>query len=528
MADELFQPEMDNTSLEQNGRPKEDLTGRDQLVRNVIFNWAAYFVFIVAGFIMPRMIDRRLGQELLGIWDFAWSLVSYFKLVKLGIGSSVNRYIAKFRAADDTIGMNRIASSAGCILGIAGLIVFALTITVSKLLPQLFGDKLGENVYIAQWVVFFIGATLSVQVALSPFNGLMTGFHRWGLHNLIQSGWYIVTVAAMIVALLKDGGLRSLAIITFIGQTLESLTRAAFAYRICEGLRINPFFVKWRTVKKLFVFGGKTLIPGISNMLLNQTTSILVVAYLGPAVLALYARPRSLVLHVSTLVSKMSMTLTPTVSSMQSTNNLKGIRDLLIKSVRYSFYIVLPIVLVLVIFGDAVMQFWMGERYANGLIPAILALGYLVVLANRPMQNILVGLNAHGRAGIAKFVASICSAGLTIMVLGYLKWGIAGVAVAVTLPLTIINVFYLPYLVCGQVGLGVRRYFLSVAVGPAVHILPFAICLVVGRIVFSDAPLTGLLWGGSVGSVILAILYWRYVLPERIRVRACKAIFAGS
>ncbi|MHC5062326.1 MAG: hypothetical protein ACYTFK_14830, partial [Planctomycetota bacterium] len=61
------------SELERAEKPKEDLTGRDRLVSNVIFNWAAYSVFIVAGFIMPRLIDRRLGQELLGIWDFAWS-----------------------------------------------------------------------------------------------------------------------------------------------------------------------------------------------------------------------------------------------------------------------------------------------------------------------------------------------------------------------------------------------------------------------------------------------------------------------
>ena len=61
---------------EQVGKHNEDLTGRDRLVSNVLFSWGGNFVFIIAGFIMPRMIDRRLGQELLGIWDFAWSLVN--------------------------------------------------------------------------------------------------------------------------------------------------------------------------------------------------------------------------------------------------------------------------------------------------------------------------------------------------------------------------------------------------------------------------------------------------------------------
>lgn len=98
----------------------EDLTGRERMVSNVIFSWGAHSVFIIAGFIMPRMIDRRLGQELLGIWDFSWSLVSYFQLVQAGIASSVNRYVARYRAAGDMLGVNRVVSSATCILCIGG------------------------------------------------------------------------------------------------------------------------------------------------------------------------------------------------------------------------------------------------------------------------------------------------------------------------------------------------------------------------------------------------------------------------
>jgi O-antigen/teichoic acid export membrane protein len=516
---------LDQPSIpEQDGEPVEDTTGRDRLVRNVIFNWAAHFVFIVAGFIMPRMIDRRLGQELLGIWDFAWSLVTYFGLVQLGVGSSVNRYVAKHRAARDTVGMNQIISSATCILFAAGLLVLGLTVSVSLLLPGLFGARLGEHIHEAQWVVLFIGASLSVQMVFGSFHGLLTGYHRWGLHNLIKSGWHVIRVAGMIVALLKGGGLRSLAVVTFAGQVLEDATRVMLAYRVCGGLRLRPSLVRWKTVRKLFVFGGKTLIPSVSNLLINQTTNILIVAYLGPAALALYARPRSLVLHVNTLISKMAMTLTPTTSSLQSTNNTREIRELLISSVRYSFYIVLPIVLVLVVFGDAVMQFWMGPRYANGLIPAILALGYLAVLVQLPVLNILAGLNAHGRAGIAKFTASVCSTGLIVLMLGYLKWGIAGAAVAVTLPLTIMNVVYLPVLIRRRVGLDIKRYFLSVVAGPAVHVLPFAICLIVVRLLFHDKALSGLLWAGLAGSLILAVLYYRYVLPDRLRLKASKLV----
>ena len=214
----------------------------------------------------------------------------------------------------------------------------------------------------------------------------------------------------------------------------------------------------------------------------------------------------------------MSMTLVPTISSLHSNNNLREIRELLISSVRYSLYLVLPIVLILVIFGDAVMQFWMGPRYANSLLLAMLALGYLATLVQTPVLSILSGLNSHGRAGIAQLIASICSTGLVFLALGYLNWGIVGAAIAVILPLAIMNIFYLPVLVCRRVDLNVKRYFLSIIIRPVIHILPFTFCLIAARYIFIDTPLKGLFWGGLTGCTTLAIIYYRFVLPERIRI----------
>ena len=514
---ELFQDNSYNSR--QAERTGEDLTGRDRLVSNVIFNWGGHFVFIIAGFIMPRMIDRRLGQELLGVWDLAWSLVSYFGLVQMGVASSVNRYVARYRMTGNISALNGIVSSASFIMTISGALALGLAIAVSLLLPQLFGAKLGGNVQEAQWVVFFLGASVALEMVFQVYNGVLTGCHRWKLQNIIKSGCHAATVVGMIVVLLLGKGLRTLSEIYLIGVVFAYAMRMIFAYRVCEGLRVHPSLVKWETIKEALAFGGKTLIPSVSKLLLNQTTSILIVLYLGPAPLALYARPQSLILNVNTLVRRMGFVLIPTISSLQSDGNRDGIRELLIKSVRYSFYMVLPMVLVLIIFGGAIMRLWMGPRYDNGLVPAILAAGFLTAMVQTPVWVLLVGLNAHGRAGMAELATSLCSVGLIVLVLGFSRWGLAGIAVAVTAPLTIMNVVYLPFLICRRVNLSVRQYFQSVAAGPIVHVLPFALCLLVARLVFATEPLKGLLWGGTAGSLVLAVLYYRYVMPGRIKTR---------
>jgi hypothetical protein len=124
-------------------------------------------------------------------------------------------------------------------------------------------------------------------------------------------------------------------------------------------------------------------------------------------------------------------------------------------------------------------------------------------------------------------VASLCSVALNVLVLTYLDWGLVGTALAVSLPLTVLNVVDIPVLISRRVGLTVGRYFLSVMVRPLLHTLPFTLSLVGARLLYHDRPLTGLALGGGVGAVILVVIYWQYVLPDQIKERVSRCVGVG-
>jgi O-antigen/teichoic acid export membrane protein len=505
---------------------EEDRTGREGLIRNVLFSWGGQFVFIIAGFIMPRLIDRRLGQEVLGVWDFAWSLVAYFQFIEAGITCSVNRYVGRYWGNSDITSINRVVSCATFILCLAGFLVFTLTMGLVMLLPHLFGARLDRNLVGAQWAVLFLGTSLAIQTALGAFNGVVTGCHRWDLLNINRSGCYLATVIGMIVALRFGGGLLGMAIVTFVGELFAQAGRVILAYRICRGLRVEKSLIQRSTISELYLFGGKILVPNVSNMLLNSVTSTLVVAYLGPAALALFSRPRSLLRQIESLVMRMTMPLIPTTSSLEGIGDTEAIRNLLINSVRYTLYLILPPILVLTIFGGPVMQLWMGPRYASGLLVAVLAIGSLVPIAQASILDVLAGLNAHGRPGIAQFVASLVSILLVYAALGPLHLGVVGVAAAITLPLAIATTVYYLSVVSSQLGIKARDYIWGVSKGPLAHIIPFAVCLVSARLIFLNPPLRGLILGGSVGAIVLGIIYWQRVVPRRLKewpLRWCEA-----
>lgn len=499
-----------------------DLTGRSRMAWNVIVSWAGQFVFIVAGFIMPRRIDRILGQEMLGIWDFSWSMVAYFGLIQVGIGSSVNRYVAKYRARGEMERVSEVVSSVAFVQVLMGMVILGLAGLVTCLLPSFWGDRLGRGLGDAQVVLFTLGVSLALQVALAAFTGVITGCHRWDIHNYIKAGWYAATVAAMIVLLQLGLGIRSLAVASLVGLALADLNRVLCAFLLCPEMRIAPHLIRVAMARDAFRFGVKTLTPRIGDLLLNQTSSILIAAFLGPAALALYSRPRSLVQQTEMLVSKLAFVLTPTASALHSTNRREELGELLITATKYAAFISLPITIGLSIMGGPLLLLWMGEDYVNGALVAIIAMGSFSMFTLMPAMSILTGLNAHGRPGVVHLLTAICSTGFVLLFLGPFQMGLCGVALAVGVPLTIAYGGYVSVYACGLVGLSWRRFFVQAFRIPLLAVTPMALCLVLFRSLLPTRPLCALWMGSAVGGLLLGATYWRYVLPSRLRLNVSR------
>jgi O-antigen/teichoic acid export membrane protein len=320
----------------------------------------------------------------------------------------------------------------------------------------------------------------------------------------------------MVIALWLGFGLVALALVTAVCQILGQLTMVTLAYHACPGLKNKWSYVDKGTIKELYVYSGKTLLPTISELLLNQTVVVLITRNIGLSALAIFMRPRSLLRQIDSLERKMAMILIPTTSSLESCGDMKEIENLLVKSARYSMYLVIPTVLVLVIFGGEVMRLWMGADFANWILPAVFAVGFVGTAIQTPILYMLEGMNAHGKAGVGQFIGSALSAAAVLIALRFFHGGLTAAALAITIPLFIVNVLYLPMLLCRRLGHGLGSFYRKVAVAPLLHTIPFAICLGIGRWLFDARPIAAMVVC-AVGCVALGIFYWRSVLPPSLK-----------
>ncbi|HEY7172908.1 MAG TPA: lipopolysaccharide biosynthesis protein [Vicinamibacterales bacterium] len=492
-----------------------DLTGRDRMVWNVFASWAGHAVFLAAGFIMPRQIDQHIGQIGLGVWDFGWAAVNYFFLAQIGVGVAINRYVAKHRAVGDVDGLSRMISAAMALQIAAASIVLLLTAVSAEWLPDLFRERLGGELVVGQQVIALLGASVAVRMAFQVFNGVVTGCHRWDLHNLLNSTAYALTVTTMLYALSSGYGLVGISAIYLGGAILNELARMILAYRVCPELHIALFRVRWADARPLLAFGAKLSSIDAVKIIVAQLTGMLVLSQIGVATLAVYSRLSALIRHTETMLYKFSLPLTPTVSSLQGSGRDAEVQTLFIGSTRTAAYIAWPMLLGLAMAGDAILELWMGPRYDQHVVLAWMAAASMFPLTQQPLEMILVGLNLHGRFAMFSIVGSILGFIGSVIALRWLGWELLGLA-GIGLIVANVESLWIAVHTCRRLSIPVRAYFVGAYRGPLVCAVPFVIVLGVVRFFFPDEPLTRLLLSMALGGAVLVPLYWRRLLsPEQ-------------
>lgn len=482
----------------------------------LLVSWVAQVIQIASGFVIPRMIDTGAGSVTLGVWDFGWTLVSYFSLVEGGMGSSVNRYIALERGKGDQRGVNRIVSSAALMQRIVSVLILILTCVLAWGVPYKLKGASLDLVNDARWLVFLLGTASGVSLFGAIYTGILTGCQRWASHHAVYAATNILSVIAMFTVLWLGLGIIALGVVQLGREILGRLIRQILSYRACPGLAIKVALADRVTMRSMLGFEGRMVLGKISGLLLAQTTSILIVGYLGPISLALFTRPRSLVRQASLFPEKYALMLVPSVAWLLGSNQTDEVRNFVMSSCRTGIYMSLPIMVFLWVNGSPLVWLWMGGNYADPLLIGLLTLAFASEVFYQPLDNIMLGLNLHGRPACVMLAAAVVAIVCSWIALAR-GWGLHGVAIAIIVPWTFAHGIYLPFYFCRCLKIPISTFLWAVWRGPLACGIPFALILVGVRCLFPDQPTLALSVGITLGGVFLTLCYWVWVFPTALK-----------
>ena len=495
----------------------QDVTGRSRMARNLIGRWLGQIVVVITGFVIPRLIDDNLGAVALGIWDFGWSTVSYFRYMGFGLAAGLNRFVALYNAKDDVANLRRCVSSTVFLqMFIAACVVLA-SFGMAWLIPLLFDEIEPSQVVDSQLVIVFLGCNLAVRMAFWPSRGILTGHHLWTVTAGVTAFGDIVMLVGMFASLKFGGSLADLGMIVFGTAIITELMRVTMAKRVYPYRMISWQSVDKKTMKEMIVFGMKNSVAGLSRMIVMQTTALCLAASAGPAALAVFARPVALFSHADKFISLYALLLTPVAGSLQGLNRNAELRELLISSLQASFAMTIPAILMLASYGDAIVRLWMGNDYVVPILAPILGLAFLLPYAHSVAMRILVGVNAHGRIALRSLVYSLVILAISITAAFYYGWSPVVAAVVVCVSMAVGPGIVVVAGACKRFDVSFSDYFSGAVSRPLLCNLPLLAIVVLSRIFDQDVTALDAVVYCSIGGTLVFILYWFFVVPDALR-----------
>lgn len=427
------------------------------LVLGAATNWAAFAASLAVSFFLAPYLIHALGDARYGVWCVVEAILAYFTLFDLGIAACLVRFVARHHAVNERTELNKIVSAcliiftcaAGCVLLLGGALVPFVAPDLER--------KLSARGDVAPFMLLML-TNLAFTLPLSVFPTILDGLQRFVTKSIVRLAFLTGRVAGIVYVMETQPGLWSLAIAYTVANLLEHAVLALLAFRFLPGLRISRRLVDRATFKQVRGYSVDAFLAMLAGRITLQTGAIVIGGYLTAAAAAHYAIAGRLVEMAKNLLRSITTTLTPAVSEREARGDFEGVRRVLINGTRGVLYLVLPIHLGLLFFGQPFLARWIGnEDYARWCFPAmaILSATLTIGVAQSVAARILYGLGKLTLFARLALVEAVLNLILCLTLVG--PFGLEGVALAVAVPNVLFCLFAIVY-VCRVLDVTAGRY----------------------------------------------------------------------
>ena len=401
---------------------------KNELKSGVVLSYINLGLGTIIPFIYTPVMLRMLGQAEYGLFSLASSAVSYLSLLSLGFGSTIIRYISKYRAEKDKNSEEIVFGFFLILYCILAVLVLVCGLIVSNNIEMIFRKGLSDyEVNKMKILVMIMTFNSALSFPNSVFSSIITAHERYIFRKTVDIFSTVGAPLANLVALYLGYASIGMAVAATIIQFMMLPINIGYCLR---KINIKPVIAKIPkiVIREMLGFSIFVFIGSIVDMLFWSTDKVILGMLSGSIAVAIYnvgGTFNSIIMNLSTSISGV---FTPRVTGMVVKETSKDeLSDLFIRIGRLQFIVIALIVSGFTVFGIAFIKLWAGNDYRDAYWVAILTMFPLCVpLIQNMGLTIVIAQNKHQFRAIVYFIIAILNVISTYMVVPH--WGILGAA----------------------------------------------------------------------------------------------------
>lgn len=370
-----------------------------------------------------------LGPERYGMWLTISSIIALLSFTDLGLGNGLLNALTKSTARGDFEDARRQVSNAFLLLTVVAVVLGGLFILLYPNIPwaSIVAVRSPQAISeagpaMATWfALFLLGLPLSVvaQVRLSRQEGYIV--------HLTAAAGSLISVFALLGVVLSHAGIPLLVVAMAAPQLVTAAINGFVLFRrdtpfLRPSLRLAHVGTGVALLRTGFLF----FVLQIAGVVAFTSDTLVVAQLIGPGAVAEYGITSKLFMIPATIVAIAISPLWPAYGEAIARGDVRWARQTLIRSIKGALFVSVPAAVLLITFGQPIIQLWVGPSIAPPFL-LLVAFGIWISLSavGNSVAMLLNGAHEIRFQAAAAVLMAILNLGLSIWLTS--RFGVAGV-----------------------------------------------------------------------------------------------------
>ena len=431
------------------GEPQAD--GSAVVARNLSTRYVAIAAEAILGVLILPFNVAHLGTSAYGLWVLAASVTAYFSVLDMGYSGALVKFVAQYRTRRDVRGLNEILSTLFVVFLVAACVMYGAAGLLALFIEQVFHLAPGQA-HVARIVLLVVTLNVAASTAFSVFGGVINGFQRYDLNNLVGTASSVVTAAVNVLVLLAGFGLIELVVAMTAVRVLTLWVYRANAYRVFPGLRISLSLFRRERLREVTGFSIHMAVIDWANKLNYSVDALVIGAFLNTSAVAVWAIAQRLAELSQRIANQLNDILFPAVVENDTAARLDRLQRIFLEGTKLSLATVVPMSVAMMLLADPLVTAWVGTEFAASvLILQLLSVVVMIRVGNATGMTVLKGAGSHRTVAAANIGTALCNVALSVALVK--PFGLAGVAVGTLVPVGVASILLLFPMACRRVEL---------------------------------------------------------------------------
>lgn len=404
--------------------------------------YSSYFLTIIQITIpillTPYMITK-LGGEYYGLWILLNSVIGYFNLSNLGLGTTLLKELSQ--TENTTIINKYITSTLGLFFLISIVVSFIFLILVINF-DRLFlvSKDMMETASIAFCILYLI---FIINLIFSVFKTLLFAKGMLHVQNFIGVLQSIMTAILTFLVLYKGYLLIEIVLVNLVMTIVFSCIFVFFTIKNID-FTISYKYFDITILKSMVLPSTHYFLISIAGIVVFNSDNLIISSFIGLSAVAIYSIGYKLVSIAQNFLFHIVDILLPNIASLYADNKYDEILDLHNKVLFYSIVLAVPGYTILYFFGTNIIEIWVGKEFTlEANILKVFVIFAFIHTWVHVSAIFVAAIGIHKETSYMAILEAVLNILLSLVLLKY--YGLFGVALGTLLAHLLTNAWFVTW-----------------------------------------------------------------------------------